>query len=148
MTHSESITKEQQERPISGMDDQEARRDAEFLANEADTWGWDGCHVEDAVSFARMYRRLATQITQSIPLQIGRDSELIAFGAWVLAENSRVEIDPERATKAVREALPRFRKELGIGEKVEHASDCAVHNMPAYPNGPCDCGRTLGASHV
>ena len=21
-----------------------------------------------------------------------------------------------------------------------HASDCAVHNMPAYPNGPCDCG--------
>ena len=20
-----------------------------------------------------------------------------------------------------------------------HASDCAVHNMPAYPNGPCDC---------
>lgn len=22
----------------------------------------------------------------------------------------------------------------------EHASDCAVHNEPAYPNGPCDCG--------
>ena len=22
---------------------------------------------------------------------------------------------------------------------VIHASDCAVHNMPAYPNGPCDC---------
>ena len=21
-----------------------------------------------------------------------------------------------------------------------HWSDCAVHNMPAYPNGPCDCG--------
>lgn len=21
----------------------------------------------------------------------------------------------------------------------EHASDCAVHNMPAFPNGPCDC---------
>ena len=20
-----------------------------------------------------------------------------------------------------------------------HMSDCAVHNMPAYPNGPCDC---------
>lgn len=24
--------------------------------------------------------------------------------------------------------------------KVEHYSDCAMHNMPAYPNGPCDCG--------
>ena len=22
----------------------------------------------------------------------------------------------------------------------EHSSDCAVHNMPAYPNGPCSCG--------
>lgn len=25
-------------------------------------------------------------------------------------------------------------------EKVKHASDCAVHNMPAMPAGPCDCG--------
>ncbi len=24
--------------------------------------------------------------------------------------------------------------------RVRHASDCAVHNMPAMPNGPCDCG--------
>jgi hypothetical protein len=23
---------------------------------------------------------------------------------------------------------------------VEHASDCAVHNAPAYPVGECDCG--------
>jgi hypothetical protein len=22
----------------------------------------------------------------------------------------------------------------------EHASDCAVHNEPAYPKGECDCG--------
>ena len=21
-----------------------------------------------------------------------------------------------------------------------HWSDCALHNMPAMPNGPCDCG--------
>lgn len=24
-----------------------------------------------------------------------------------------------------------------------HASDCARHNEPAYPNGPCDCGLSL-----
>ena len=24
--------------------------------------------------------------------------------------------------------------------KPPHASDCAVHNEPAYPNGECDCG--------
>jgi len=26
-----------------------------------------------------------------------------------------------------------------------HDSDCATHNEPAYPNGPCDC--TLAKSH-
>lgn len=25
-----------------------------------------------------------------------------------------------------------------------HASDCAVHNEPAEPNGPCDCGLSRG----
>jgi hypothetical protein len=29
------------------------------------------------------------------------------------------------------------RSEAGDG----HASDCAVHNEPAMPNGPCDCHR-------
>lgn len=24
----------------------------------------------------------------------------------------------------------------------DHASDCAVHNAPAYVPGPCDCGVT------
>lgn len=24
-----------------------------------------------------------------------------------------------------------------------HASDCAVHNEPAFPAGPCDCGAQL-----
>lgn len=25
-------------------------------------------------------------------------------------------------------------------ERNGHSSDCAVHNEPAFPNGPCDCG--------
>ena len=24
--------------------------------------------------------------------------------------------------------------------RLVHASDCALHNPPAYPAGPCDCG--------
>lgn len=27
--------------------------------------------------------------------------------------------------------------------EVSHASSCAVHNEPALPNGPCDCGAEL-----
>jgi len=29
-----------------------------------------------------------------------------------------------------------------VSEEVEHASDCAVHNEPASPAGPCDCAPT------
>ena len=34
----------------------------------------------------------------------------------------------------------------GISVYEGHASDCAVHNEPAYPNGPCDCQPTSGAA--
>ncbi len=27
----------------------------------------------------------------------------------------------------------------GVLQTAIHDSDCALHNMPAYPNGPCDC---------
>ena len=27
--------------------------------------------------------------------------------------------------------------------EVTHWSDCAVHNEPAYPNGPCNCGANV-----
>ena len=28
-------------------------------------------------------------------------------------------------------------------EHYQHKSDCAVHNMPAMPNGQCDCNSTV-----
>lgn len=31
---------------------------------------------------------------------------------------------------------------IACKDGVLHKSDCAVHNMPAYPNGPCNCGVT------
>jgi len=35
------------------------------------------------------------------------------------------------------QACQELQRQVGIG----HASDCAVHNEEAYPNGPCDCGE-------
>jgi len=32
------------------------------------------------------------------------------------------------------------------GGKCPHRSDCAVHNEPAFPAGPCDCGHDLKAA--
>lgn len=32
--------------------------------------------------------------------------------------------------------------------EILHDSDCATHNMPAYPNGPCDCGAALAQEVV
>ena len=31
---------------------------------------------------------------------------------------------------------------LAEEDEPAHYSDCAVHNEPAYPNGPCDCRKT------
>jgi hypothetical protein len=33
-------------------------------------------------------------------------------------------------------------KAEGVAE-VQHDSDCAMHNMPAYPNGPSDCSAAM-----
>lgn len=29
---------------------------------------------------------------------------------------------------------------------IRHASDCAIHNAPALPVGPCDCGASAPSS--
>ncbi len=46
-----------------------------------------------------------------------------------------------------RELTHKQREFLGeLGKRVSlpasHASDCAVHNEPALPKGPCDCGAS------
>lgn len=40
------------------------------------------------------------------------------------------------------EAFDRQLKQVVGGRAIVHASDCAVHNAPAYEPGPCDCGAT------
>jgi hypothetical protein len=46
------------------------------------------------------------------------------------------------AIAAIKEALaqPAHCQCTACKDGVIHASDCAVHNGPAYPAGPCDCG--------
>jgi hypothetical protein len=40
-----------------------------------------------------------------------------------------------------------WRKKREKEEAVQHASDCAVHNAPALPIGPCDCGASIKQEH-
>lgn len=41
------------------------------------------------------------------------------------------------------EAFDRALRVVGAPEaRIEHVSDCATHNAPAYEAGPCDCGAT------
>jgi len=44
----------------------------------------------------------------------------------------------ENAITALRQAIEQAEK-----QEVEHYSDCAVHNEPAYPKGECDCKTIL-----
>lgn len=65
------------------------------------------------------------------------------MGTW----NDRILERTESMDPAVREASRSYsaaaRKALGLDPiPTEHASDCATHNEPAYPAGPCDCGAT------
>lgn len=53
-----------------------------------------------------------------------------AMGGW----NTRALSTPD-STAEQREAIA----------TIIHDSDCAKHNMPAYPNGPCDCGAEVAA---
>lgn len=49
--------------------------------------------------------------------------------------NEAPEASPSNSSKA-------DRSQALAGGPLKHASDCAVHNMPAYLNGPCDCGAS------
>ncbi len=47
----------------------------------------------------------------------------------------------ERVTAAIREVLAQPEQcQCPACKVTPHASDCSVHNEPAWPNGPCDCG--------
>lgn len=48
------------------------------------------------------------------------DSRLLSINRWIARSDT----------------LERIEEILGV----EHASDCALHNGPALPPGPCDCG--------
>jgi hypothetical protein len=53
--------------------------------------------------------------------------------------------DDEKFKKVVGHFLntpPKPHKDMkkGTAKKIVHASDCAVHNAPAYEPGHCDCG--------
>ena len=50
---------------------------------------------------------------------------------WGCGAHSRAFPTPEEAQAAWNRRVP----------AVAHASDCAVHNEPALPNGPCDCAE-------
>ncbi len=51
------------------------------------------------------------------------------------------EFDSPRAANRVAEAIGAHEPVAKVIFAPEpHASDCALHNEPAEPNGPCDCG--------
>lgn len=42
---------------------------------------------------------------------------------------------------AIHDQVVRLKGHQCDPEGCDHASSCAVHNEPALPNGPCDCGH-------
>ena len=55
-------------------------------------------------------------------------------------------IDTDNDVLAYNELLDKWhcqecRHEMEDETPVQHDSDCALHNEPAMPNGPCDCSQ-------
>tara|TARA_R110002110_G_scaffold68080_4_gene184715 strand:- start:14737 stop:15021 length:285 start_codon:yes stop_codon:yes gene_type:complete len=48
--------------------------------------------------------------------------------------------DFNETLKRLMEAPPKPHEEMKKGRRIEHFSDCALHNLPALKNGPCSCG--------
>ena|SRR3990167_3685277 len=40
----------------------------------------------------------------------------------------------------VNSSSPQSHAQIARGPALQHSSDCALHNDPAYPAGPCSCG--------
>ena len=57
--------------------------------------------------------------------------EVVTFGG--VGSSVVGEFDSQTLADLVVEAMTK-------SDACMHASDCATHNMPAMPNGPCDCG--------
>lgn len=68
--------------------------------------------------------------TKTLPAEIISALKTVLGMRGFVGEERRIERRKARAT------LRNFLDTV----KPLHASDCAVHNAPAYPAGPCDCG--------
>ena len=68
--------------------------------------------------------------------------DIIRMALEALEGADMIDCDMREAITALREALSA--QSMGCQcpacQKTLHASDCAVHNAPAYPAGECDCG--------
>ena len=82
----------------------------------------------EALKLALEALELNEKCSQSMDIQICADASQKTF----------------HAITAIKEALAQPAQQEGCQcpacQVLPHASDCAVHNGPAYPKGKCDCG--------
>jgi len=86
----------------------------------------------------------ALRLAVKLRLPISFDQMTVEVGAYDRGAYAELGADPYAATRrAIVQAAAEIGKKMlenpGIAEAETHASDCAVHNEPAYPAGPCDC---------
>lgn len=76
--------------------------------------------------FADNLRQQATELQRLVATQPAEQGRAIGSAGIVLASLANA-VDAARG-------------------EVRHASDCAVHNAPALPVGPCNCGAVKSAA--
>ena len=76
-------------------------------------------------------REACAEIALAIDSNRGNEKEI----AKAIRARSTAYLDPEYSYRE-----PAYCQCGSCTATVRHKSDCAVHNEPAYPAGPCDCG--------
>lgn len=86
--------------------------------------------------------------TPAMSVLVVRDGQPFRGATRAVAEADIVITDRGRIVKAKLNVTGSHIGDHGLanadlaGSQEGHASDCAVHNAPAYPPGPCNCGAT------
>lgn len=80
------------------------------------------------------------------PIKIGEDAYIVRYDELQQALECKYEWETERDRRTLAKPekiidCPKCKRFVCVCPiaSMEHDSDCAVHNAPAYPKGKCDC---------
>lgn len=127
---------------------------ADLEAAIAETCFFTGSEAAVAAGYVEPDRVLPERLQVLTVCILVTKGGYVLIGSSAPADSANFDAEKGRTfarADAIRQLWPlmgfALRERLAAGDVVTHASDCAAHNEPAMPAGPCDCGTQPVAPH-